>query len=303
MRIAHISDLHLLNLEGATWSRFVNKRLTGYANLRFKRNHKHRSEYVRALAREIRNAKADEIVITGDITNLALEGEYEFAVKLLHEELGTGTKHVSAVPGNHDVYTRGAMKAGRFGTYFADYMTSDLPELAVPLGHGRFPFVKLRGPLAIIGLSSAVPRPPLVAAGVVGKKQLDALARILAHPEVDKRTPVFLVHHPVHNPRSRTKTLFEGLHDADDLLARIAHLPRGLVLHGHLHKRIQEDVPGGGVVSVGATSASLHHEEAGRMAGFNVYDFDDTGKLANVEAHVLDPSSGTFRVESVPRMI
>jgi hypothetical protein len=32
-------------------------------------------------------------------------------------------------------------------------------------------------------------------------------ARALEHPEVRKRTPVLLVHHPLHNPPSKLKTL------------------------------------------------------------------------------------------------
>jgi hypothetical protein len=34
MRIAHFSDLHLLSLEGVPARRFLNKRFTGWVNLR-----------------------------------------------------------------------------------------------------------------------------------------------------------------------------------------------------------------------------------------------------------------------------
>ena len=37
MRIAHLSDLHLLSLTGVPLRRFLNKRISGYANLRLKR--------------------------------------------------------------------------------------------------------------------------------------------------------------------------------------------------------------------------------------------------------------------------
>ena len=49
MRIAHFSDLHLLALDGVPSWRFLNKRLTGLANLRLKRASIHRSEYVLSL--------------------------------------------------------------------------------------------------------------------------------------------------------------------------------------------------------------------------------------------------------------
>src|SRR6185369_13740709 len=94
-------------------------------------------------------------------------------------------------------------------------------------------------PCAIIGLSSAVPRLPFVAAGELGDMQLEALGRALEHPEVKKRTPVILVHHPPHAPVSTMKKVMESLHDGDRLMACLKHLPRGLVLHGHLHKRMR----------------------------------------------------------------
>lgn len=305
MRIAHFSDLHVLAIDGVPNTRFLNKRFTGLVNLKVKREHKHRPGHVLAVARAVEEAKVDHVVITGDLTNLALEQEFEAVVKLLVKDVGFDPKDVTIVPGNHDLYTRGAMKAQRFSKYFAAFLESDLPELAVDIDLGRFPVVKLRGPLAIIGLSSAVPRPPLVASGELGQKQIDALARILQHDEVKKRTPVLAFHHPIHNPPSKLKTLVEGLVDADDLGEALATVPKGLLLHGHLHKRIQRAWPTrtGTLMSVGATSASLHHEDEHRMAGFNVYEFDDAGELTDVAARIFEPESGTFRTDSVPKLV
>lgn len=302
MRVAHFSDLHVLALEGVSRRRFFNKRFTGLVNLRLKREHKHRLGHVRAVAREVARSKVDHVVITGDLTNLALEQEFDAVKRLLGEELGLDAEHVTIVPGNHDLYTRGAMRARRFTRCFAAYLESDLPELTADIALGRFPIVKLRGPLAVIGLSSAVPRPPLVASGELGAEQLEALARILAHDEVKRRTPILALHHPIHNPGSRVKTLVEGLVDASDLGDVIGPLRSGLLLHGHLHNRMQRAFPtkAGHLLAVGATSASLHHEDEHRMAGFNLYEFDAAGDLVDVAAHVFDPDAGSFRIDRVP---
>lgn len=304
MRIAHFSDLHLLDLTGVGAHRFLNKRLSGYANIALKRGSVHKSAYVRAIAREIRGAGVDHVCITGDLTNLALEPEYALAQRVLEDDLGLDPSDVTVVPGNHDLYTRGALRSGRFAEYFAKYLASDLPELAVDLGIGRFPVVKLRGPAAIIGLSSAVPRPPFVAAGRLGKPQLAALARVLAHPEVKRRVPVVALHHPAHNPKSRLKTLLEGLHDAAPLLAQLDGVARALVLHGHLHRRMQRihDTTGGTVHALGATSASLFHVDDARMAGFNIYELGPDG-VTGVEAHVYEPDGDRFRADSVPKHV
>ena len=146
MRIAHLSDLHVLRLDGVGPHRFLNKRITGYANIRLKRGHTHHARYVRAIAREIVRAGVDHVAITGDITNLALDEEFAAAREILEADLGLSPSQVSIVPGNHDLYTGGAMRGRRFTKYFAEYLESDVADAAAEGGLGAFPFVKLRGP-------------------------------------------------------------------------------------------------------------------------------------------------------------
>ncbi|MEP7123719.1 MAG: metallophosphoesterase [Byssovorax sp.] len=303
MRIAHLSDLHLLSLDGAVPFRLFNKRLTGYLNLRFHRKSVHKPFAVHAAAREIVRLGIDHVVITGDLSNLALEGEFELVRRFLDEELGLPPDRVSIIPGNHDAYTSGAHRARRFATTFARYLTSDLPELTAP---GEvFPYVHLRGPTAIIGLSTALPRMPLVASGAVGREQLAALARILEHPDVRARTPVILQHHPIHNPASRAKTALEGLTDADHEAHVLRRLRRGLLLHGHLHRRIHRTLvtEGGHLDAVGATSTSLLHASDERMAGFNVYDVGTDGRIESIGSQRLEADGSTFREVGVPKPI
>jgi 3',5'-cyclic AMP phosphodiesterase CpdA len=302
MRVAHLSDLHVLSLDGVPGTRFLNKRITGYVNLKLKRGHQHKSQTVEAILREIRRQEPDHVVITGDLTNLALEPEFEAVRSMLERELGLSPSEVSVVPGNHDLYTRGSQRSRRFSTFFAPYISSDLPELSADIANGAFPYVRLRDNVAFIGLSSAVPRLPLMAAGELGRAQSTALRAILAHDEVRKRTPIFLVHHPLYNPVSVIKTAFEGLWDASALLAMTNELSRGLLLHGHLHRRIRRDLATstGMFSTVGATSASLHHEHEDRMAGFNVYDIGKDGSIGPMSAHVFDAEAGTFSERAVP---
>ncbi len=298
MRIAHISDLHLLALDGVPMSRFLNKRASGWANLRLKRASIHRAGYVRAIATQLAREQFDHVVITGDLTNLALEGEYELAREVIGG-VGLDPARVTVVPGNHDLYTRGARKKRRFEHYLGAWLASDLPDLAVDASGARFPVVKLRGDVAIVGLSSAVPRLPFVAAGEIGSAQLRALARVLARPEVAKRTLVLALHHPVVDDWSGLKRYVEGLRDAAELLDLLRPLGKGLVLHGHLHRRVQRPIGRGTMRQVGATSASLHNEANDRMAGFNVYELLAESTF-DVTAHVYRPSTSSFEVQSVP---
>jgi 3',5'-cyclic AMP phosphodiesterase CpdA len=304
MKIAHFSDLHLLSLEGVPARRFLNKRFTGWVNLRLKRGSIHRSEYVRAVAREIGRLDVDHVVVTGDLTNLALESEFELARDLFERDLGLDPSRVTVVPGNHDLYTRGSLTSRRFEQFFGAWLQSDLPELAIDAGAGRFPVVKLRDQVAFVSVSSAVPRVPLVAAGELGPAQMQALRRVLSHPEVASRTLVLALHHPVVHSWSRLKVHVEGLRDAAEVASELQSVSRGLVLHGHLHRRIQRHLKtaGGKLTQIGATSASLHHEDVDRMAGFNLYKLGATGD-ARVEAWVYSADTRTFHLESVPKLV
>lgn len=295
LRIAHVSDLHVLAPMGVELRRVLfNKRMTGYANLVMTRGRVYRRDRLLAVLAAAA-AEADHLVVTGDITNLSLEGEYAEARRLL--DGAARSAEVTVVPGNHDIYLPSIHRDGRFPHHFGAYMKSDLPELAVELPAGRFPFVKLRGPAAIIALSSAIPRPPFVSAGLVGSAQLAALAQVLAHPEVARRSPVVLVHHGLFDSRFRLAQLRSGLVDAGALRRALQPLSRGLVLYGHLHVRRRDPLrtTSGALDVVCAGAAALDHPNDRARAGYNVYEIEDDGRLGAVEAVVLDPSGRNFQ--------
>jgi 3',5'-cyclic AMP phosphodiesterase CpdA len=303
MRIAHFSDLHILSLDGVPAWRFFNKRLTGWAMLRFHRKSVHKPEAVNAVAEEVRRVGVDHVAITGDLSNLALESEFHEITRFLDERLALPADSVSIVPGNHDLYTHGAARSRRFESFFNAYLQSDIPEIGVEHHGARWPVVKLRGPAAFIGLSSAVPRLPMVASGYFGDAQLDAFSQVLEHPEVKKRTKVILQHHPAHNFDRIFITKMEGLTDSRKLAHKLGDVERGLILHGHSHHRIRREIAtrGGIIDVVCATSASLISDNPHRHSGFNLYEIDDaTGDVTRIEAHVLG-DDGKFAQREIPR--
>ena len=304
-RVAHLSDPHILDLTGVPTSRLVlNKRITGWANLKLKRGSHHKPWVVEAMMDDLARRRVDHVVVTGDLTNLALDPEFERARAVL-ERMGYDPAEVSVVPGNHDVYTRGAQRAQRFAKHFAKYITSDVDVGGDGHPSGPFPYVRLRGPLAIIGLSTAVARLPVVASGWAGDAQLATLARILARDEVRSRLPVILAHHPITNPRGRVASALRGWSEADALRRVLGGVRESLSLHGHLHHRVHEviEVAGGGRIHrLGATSASLLHDDLDAMSGYNLYEFDAGGGLARASARVWCPSSRTFEDAAVPAL-
>ncbi len=290
LRIAHVSDLHVLSPAGVEWRRILfNKRITGHANLVMRRSRVYRREYLLTVLAHAA-ARADQVVVTGDITNLSLESEYIAARALLDDVARTA--EVTVVPGNHDIYLPAVLRERDFVRHFDSFLQSDLPELARDLEAGRYPCVKLRGPVALIALTSAVPRPPFVSAGYLGREQLAALQSVLAHPEVARRTSVLLIHHPPVDHRARFVRLRDGLVDDVPFRRSVAGLARGLVLYGHIHERERRVLAtaAGELDVVSASGGALDDPRASVRAGFNLYAIGDDGAIVSVEAWMIDGS-------------
>lgn len=301
IRIVHISDLHVFSRRSFNWREIIlTKRITGYVNLLLHRARVHRREYLEAVLAAV-TQNVDHCVVTGDIVNLALESEYREA-QLLLDRLAQSVE-VTVVPGNHDIYLPSIARERRFPRYFRQFLHSDLPELACDLPVGPYPCVKLRGPLALIAVSSGVPRPPFVAAGRVGDQQRQALAAVLAHPEVVRRFPVILIHHPPVDGRNRLTQLRDGLVDGAAFRQMLAPLGHGLVLFGHIHVRVRCTLrtPAGSFEVVSASGAALDHPDPAVRAGFNRYEIEDDGTVRTIEAHVLNASGRGFERAEIPR--
>lgn len=276
-RIAHISDLHLLDLSSVRVRQFLNKRVAGGLNLLLRRAHAHRLEVVNQALKRIEQEDVDHVVVTGDLTNLSLHTEFELANRVL-EQIG-GNDRVSVVPGNHDNYTHRAHREGRFEAHLGAYLTSDLQELS---GDGPYPFVKLFDSVAIIGLSSAIATPLLYATGYVGRRQIIGLYEALRHPRVQARFKIVLVHHPIVRNWHRPTELIRRLVNARSVLRATLKGRADLVLSGHNHQPNFTTVVNpfdGGVLSLcEAGSASLAPTGGRRHPGsFNIYEIDGEG--------------------------
>lgn len=144
-----------------------------------------------------------------------------------------------------------------------------------------------------------MPRPPFIAAGCVGDAQLEAFETVLAHPEVQRRTSVVLIHHPPVDARPRIAQLRDGLADAEALRSSLARLPRGLVLFGHLHLRVRCGLPtGSGKLDViGASGAALDLPSG---IGDSLGMYRTTGKEASDPLALVEAGVSVLRAGSRP---
>jgi 3',5'-cyclic AMP phosphodiesterase CpdA len=292
--VAHVSDLHLLSLEGVSPLAFLGKRLTGGLNLLFNRGGEFPVHVAQALMRDLVDQHPDHLVVSGDLTNLAFEGELE----LVHETLaacGLPAAAITVVPGNHDYYTRASAREDHFCRIMAEHLRGDLQP-----GPGRFPFVRLRGTtLALVALSSARPSAPLMAVGTLGRRQLRLLERLLADEALAGRFRLVVLHHP---PRGEHIKWHNRLTDADDLAAVLARVGAELVIHGHLHRFCEESLPGPEgrpIPVIGVASGTwLSPADPRRRAQYNLYRIEASGRFEvnrrgyDLAARVFGPLSG-----------
>ena len=226
--------------------------------------------------RTCRRRRPDHIALTGDLVNLALEAEFAPSLTWL-ESVGTPDR-VTVIPGNHDAYVRATRH--RFAEVWRDYLASDD---AAADGGVAFPSLRRRGPLALIGVSSAVPTPPLMATGWLGRSQLDALERILAALSAEQAFRVLLVHHPLRSD-SRAKRLT----DSPELLALLKRHGVELILHGHdhVHSTIWIDGPAGKIPAIGVPSASAVAHGRYPAAAYNLFSIAREGTAWRCEQTV-----------------
>jgi len=265
--VAHVSDPHLPPLPEPRLAELMGKRVFGYLNWTRNRHRYHRREVLDVLMSDLQAQVPDHIAVTGDLVNLALEAEFAPAKAWL-ESVGPPEK-VTVVPGNHDAYVRPT--SHRFTEAWQSYLSGDTAP-----DHGAiFPSLRRRGPLALIGVSTAVPTPPLMATGWLGKGQIEALERVLASLASEAAFRILLIHHPL-----RSSARAKRLTDAPELLALLKQHGVDLVLHGHdhVHSTIWVEGPNGSPIpAVGVPSASARAHGHYPDAAYNLFSIARDG--------------------------
>jgi 3',5'-cyclic AMP phosphodiesterase CpdA len=263
--LAHLSDPHIGPLPRPRFFELLSKRIVGYANWWRRRARVHRLAVLDALTRDLIAQPHDHTAVTGDLVNIALAGEFALAQAWL-DKLGS-PEDVSFVPGNHDAYVRGAM--AHWDAHWDAFMRGDAEAIHEP-ATVRFPYVRRRGPVALVGLSTAVPTLPISASGRLGREQVARLIELLGRLADERLFRIVLIHHPpITPPAKRLKRLIDGTAFRD----AIAQVGAELVLHGHTHKQslIWLKGPQAPVPVIGVPSASAVPGWRDDAAAYNLY--------------------------------
>jgi len=273
--LAHLTDPHLADHHDIRFADLLNKRFFGYIKWRLSRKSKHHGEVLSTLMDDVRASQPDHIAVTGDLTHLGLPAEFLKAKELL-STLGPPSK-VTVIPGNHDAYVAAALERGL--SHWIDYIISDKQVISdgENISSGAFfPSLRIRGGVALIGVSTARPCSTFLAVGRIGKEQQQRLQKILIETGRSGLFRVILIHHP---PVAGAVNWRKRLTDADVFRAIVRQHGAELILHGHAHRNAQAqlETPGGHVPVIGISSASAADRRSERRAQYHLYRLSQTG--------------------------
>ena len=299
MRLAHCSDLHLLSHDGARWLDLANKRWIGAMNLLSNRSRHYHVEAFEDMVGDLNALGIEHVLCTGDVTNLALRQEFAFA-RGKFDQLALGPAGVTVIPGNHDAYV--AEGVSLFAEMFAAFATcdpgwewtaADAASDADAPDDLRWPIVRIRGALALIGTSTSRATPWFTAYGRLGSGQLARLRKTLQDPRLAGKVRVVAIHHPPAGRRAENR--IRGLRDHAALAAVIAETGADLIVHGHEHRDMTEALAGpvGPVPVRGVASGTYLHNKPERTARYRIYEIAD-GAVVSDQVRVWDRERRAF---------
>jgi 3',5'-cyclic AMP phosphodiesterase CpdA len=280
--LAHVSDVHIGPLPRPRARELMGKRLTGYLNWTRGRHRIHDMAVLARLVGDMKAQRPDHIAMTGDILNIGLPAEFPLGRAWL-ASLGD-PRDVSFVPGNHDAYVRGAMPhlAKTFLPWVGD---ADGRE-------SMFPYLRVRGEVGLIGLSSGNPTGPFLATGRLGAIQCEAFARLLDEAERRHLVRIVMIHHPPHRSGA---TLGRHLQDARRVKEVIRRHGADLIIHGHNHRSSVAHIAGpvGRVPVVGVASGSAVPGTVSHRAAYHLFTIEgEAGRpIIRARARGLLPGS------------
>lgn len=287
MRVAHCTDIHFT--EDVPLGRLWGKRILGTANQVLRGRRHHFPDAVQAdLVAHLLEQAPDLLVITGDLTAQALDGEFDKALRVLRPALEAQPTIV--MPGNHDVYTRGARDADRIAQTFGPWLHRDGPIGKITVG--------------CVDVVTLDPNRPtfIHASGEIPAAQLDALRAYLEEPS--DNALILGLHYPVVD---RHGEVYDGVHrgllNARALLDVLGSAPRkpDLVIHGHEHHGYRQHIELGSdtLLTVDCGSSGYKHMPGKkRAAAMCIYDIEpgsvEIARFLHDGEHFVPEPGGAF---------
>jgi 3',5'-cyclic AMP phosphodiesterase CpdA len=222
LKIIHVSDIHFWRY---SWNpfRLMGKRLFGSVGLAVGRARRFRLERVADLVERVTNLNPDHLLITGDLTTLALPAEFAMARRALEPWLREPEK-VTVIPGNHDRYTLSAQRGRLFERQFGAYAPA-----------ADFPWIrKLDNNTIILGLDPT--RAGLSASGLLPGRQLVRARQLIEATRNTSTRMIVACHYPVAVPEEFARDYAKKpLNNAASIRDWLRTIGPHLYCCGHVH--------------------------------------------------------------------
>ncbi len=222
--ILHITDIHFWEVVCNPF-KLMNKRFLGNANVIYKRRHEFQQEQADAFADVALETGIKTVLLGGDFTSTATEGEFERAARWVQRMSDHGLD-IHLVPGNHDVYTFESVRKKRFEQYLGPWM----PREAYPCR------ATLPGGTPLILVPTVCPN-YIASSGIITDDEA-AQTRALLKAMPEGQPVIVMGHYPVlHKTYSYDSTPNRQLHNADALRKALGESGRKILyLAGHVHR-------------------------------------------------------------------
>lgn len=247
MRIAHISDTHLLEQRGSSHEPGRYSLSTRLVSWTRPLAPEARTESLRNALAHARRKGAEHVVVSGDLTELGEPAQFEHLAATLHES-GIAPHAITLVPGNHDAYaSEGAWMRAVEGPLRA-FAASSATSAGKIVDRGEVVFLPLD-----VSRHQSIAR----AGGELTASAVEAVRHCMEDAALAKTALVVVQHHPPFGlPRSPWQFL-SGLRGYGKLVELLLRNPEVQLLHGHLHRAVDRLVGGLGRARVFGASATV----------------------------------------------
>ena len=163
-----------------------------------------------------------------------------------------------------------------------------------------YPYVRVRGPVAIIGVSSARATAPFMASGEFSSKQARRMGEILARAGDEGLCRVVLIHHP---PVRGACPAHKRLYGIGTFQETVKRHGAELVLHGHTHLPTLNWIGGRErqVPVVGVSAGGESHGGDKPLAQWNLIGVDGQAgdwRLSLTRRGLTSPDSGVSQIST-----
>jgi Icc protein len=243
-RIAHLSDLHLLEDEHRQRDAAGRLRLSFLSFFR-RLDQQDRRRRLRTAIEAYKASGAEHLVVTGDLTEDGTQAQFEVLASVFLDS-GLDPREVTFTPGNHDAYVDAAA--------FMRALAGPLQPFARTSRPGS---VLVRDDVVIVPVSTAIKQPIARAAGAISDEQLQHLDVIAASLKDSGRAIVLAQHHQPFAHTVAAVNWVDGLQNHAPMRGLLRRYAQLHVLHGHRHRSSDRPVTEDGPARVFGTTACV----------------------------------------------